>query len=93
MAKKTIEPILAEIKQLLGNEKLLVGTEETLKNLKLGKIAKVYLASNCDSQTKKDIEHYASLNGAEVQNLNLNNNELGTVCKKPFSISVLSVLK
>ena len=61
--------------------------------MKLGKIAKVYLASNCAAQVKKDIEHYSELSSVEVQNLNLNNNELRTVCKKPFSISVLSVLK
>jgi large subunit ribosomal protein L30e len=93
MAKKTIEPVLAEIKKLLGNEKLVLGTEETLKNLKQGKVAKVYLASNASEDLKRDIEKYVKLSGAELEQLSQNNKDLGTVCKKPFAISVLSLLK
>ena len=72
---------------------MIVGTERTLKNLKLGKIGKVYLSSTCSPKTKDAITHYIKLSKAEVVLLNYPSDELGILCKKPFSISVLSVPK
>jgi len=84
---------LTEIKKLLKSGNAVIGTERTLKNLKLGRVQKVLLSSNCPANVEKDISYYAGLSGAEPYKLEYKNDELGVICKKPFSISVLSVLK
>jgi len=84
---------ISEIKKALKEGKAIIGTERTLKNLKLGKVSKVFLTSNCPAGVKKDINYYSKLAKAEVVQLKQPNDELGALCKKPFSISVLSVAK
>ena len=82
-----------EIKKLVKSGNFVTGTERSIKQLKLGKIEKILMSSNCPASVEKSIHHYAALNGAEVHKLEVPNDELGIVCKKPFSISVLSFLK
>jgi large subunit ribosomal protein L30e len=84
---------LTEFRKLLGSESLVIGTERTMKNLKTGKVERVFLSSNCPQKIENDLNHYASLGKVEVVKLQYPNDELGIVCKKPFSISVLSLLK
>ena len=94
MAKKEItDNDLVEIKKLLKTKKLVIGTEITIKRLKAGKLAQVFVSSNCPDKIKKDIEYYSKLGGTNVVKLKISNDELGIVCKKPFSISVLGVIK
>lgn len=84
---------LAEIKNLLGDDKLVIGTDRSMKNLRQGNVQKVFLSSNCNAETVEDFEHYANMSEVEVEHLEAPNDELGVVCKKPFSISVISILK
>jgi large subunit ribosomal protein L30e len=84
---------IEEIKKNLKTTKLSIGTDETLKQLKLGKIARVFMASNCSDSTKKDLEYYCGLGSVELIKLDLPKDELGILCKKQFSIAVLSLLK
>lgn len=84
---------IEEIRKNLKSDKLIIGTEETVKALKLGKLKIVYLASNCNPAVKADIEHYAKLGSTELVNLDIPNDEVGVACRKTFSISVLSMLK
>ncbi len=93
MAKTEVDAQIAEIQKLLKEKKIVIGTKLTLKNLKLGKISKVFLSANCSDKTKDSVEYYAELSKAVVVELKYNNDELGTLCKKPFSISVLSAVK
>jgi large subunit ribosomal protein L30e len=78
-----------ELIKLLKENKPLIGTNQVIKNLKLGKLKEIYLSSNCPKNTMEDIKHYAKLCNVKVNELKENNEELGTICKKPFSISVL----
>ena len=83
----------AEIKKMLKLGSIIIGTGKTLKNLKLGRVQKVLVSSNCPEKVEKDITYYAGLSGAEFHKLEYPNDELSVICKKPFSISVLSFLK
>jgi len=82
---------MEEIRKLLESDKLLIGTDRSLKALKLGKLEKIYISSNCPDDVKETIDRYA--NGTEIINLEVPNEELGVICRKPFLISVVSVLK
>jgi len=82
-----------EIKKLIKAKNLAIGTERTIKNLKLGRVEKVIISSNCTDKVVDDLNYYASLNKTETMKVHYPNDELGVICKKPFSISVLSILK
>ena len=81
-----------EIKKMLKSSNVIIGTERTIKALKLGKLQKVLMSSNCPANVEKDINYYAGLGGGEVYKLEHSNEELSVICKKPYSISVLGVL-
>ncbi len=78
-----------DIRKSLSAGKVVIGAEETVKNIKLGKVSKVYLGKNCPKDTQEDIERYSKTDEIECTVLN---DSLDVVCKKPFSISVLSIL-
>ena len=84
--------MLEEIKKNLKSENLVIGTERTVKLLRIGKIKKIAVASNVSDKTRKDLEYYSKITGAEISVLKIPNEELGTVCKKPYSISVIGLL-
>jgi len=84
---------MEEIRKLLGSEKLILGKERTLKELRKGNLQKVFIASNLDEQTKKDLEYYQEINNFELIDSSMTNEELGTLCRKPFSIAVMGLLK
>ena len=94
MAKdKSFDKNIEEIKKQMGNKKVILGLGMTLKNLKTGTIAKVFLCSNLPEDTNKDINYYAKIANVDVVELNYPNEELGALCKKPFSVSVIGLLK
>ena len=83
----------ADIKKLLKSGNVVIGTERTIKNLKLGKVQKVLVSSNCPPNVEKDVHYYSGLSGAEIHKLDYPNDELSVICKRPFSISILALLK
>jgi len=95
MAKKpakTTSPA-SEIRKLLGTKKIVIGTERVMKQLKAGSIEKVFVTSNCPEDIREDISRYARISKAAVVELEMPNDELGIVCKKPFSISIVGIVK
>lgn len=78
-----------KLQDALKKEKLIYGSEKTLKLLRNGKVKVVFLASNIMDDVKAEIEHLAKLGNVEVVYLKIPNTEVGIVCKKPFAISVL----
>ena len=84
---------VTQLRTDLRKKKPVMGAKRTLKLLKIGNLEKVYIAKNCREDIEKDIEHYAELANVELIKLDITNDELGVVCKKPFNISVLSFEK
>ena len=93
MAKEIVDKQIESLRKLLGTKKIIIGTEKTIKALKSGKIEKVYLASNCEANAAEKIKYSCKLAKADFVKLDYPNDELGTLCKKPFSISVIGFLK
>ena len=81
---------LEELRKILKEKKVVFGSERTLKMLKNNKLNGIYLASNCPNKVKESIKYYAKLSNVNVVELEQANDELGVICKKPFSISVLA---
>lgn len=72
--------------------KALIGSDSVLKGLRKKSVSKIYLASNCPAKSKEEIQHYAGLAKVPIVILELNNEELGIVCKKSFFISALGII-
>ena len=84
---------IKEIKQLLKTKKLIFGTKQVIKSIKQNKIEKFFISSNCKNETKEDLQHYANIVKVKGLSLTSSNKDMGILCKKPFSISVVGVLK
>jgi len=93
MAKKEVaDVVVAELKKLFAEGKLVLGTDETLKGLRKKKVNKVFLAANCDPVVKEDIERLCALGSVACVQLAQSNEEVGVICKKPFAIAVVGVI-
>lgn len=93
MAKKKISEVASQIRKLLIAKKLVIGAEKTTKALRTGRLSAVFLSSTCADGVEESFSRYAALAGIEIKKLHLPSDELGVICKKPFAISVIGVLK
>ena len=84
---------LAELRKHVQGSKLVIGMREVRKLLKDGKLVKVFLASNCPESSVQGIRQSCEAVGCELVELSVPNDELGVLCKKPFSISTVGVLR
>tara|TARA_Y100000310_G_scaffold270277_1_gene283980 strand:- start:4058 stop:4306 length:249 start_codon:yes stop_codon:yes gene_type:complete len=74
---------------LKNSKKLIFGSDRNLKLLKNDKLERLYLAKNCDEDVKEEVKRFK----AEIIDLDVVNSELGVICKKPFSISMIGLSK
>ena len=84
---------LNEIKKLVDGKKVVLGATETVKLLRKKKAAKIWVSKNVRADLLADIKHYAGLSGTEIVELPQSNEELGTLCRKPFHVSVIASFK
>ena len=89
---KELTQLYEELKIKDREGKVVFGTEQTLKNIKHGKIKRVILASNCPKATKEKINYYAKVQGFEVIQSDLDREELGKVLGKAFLAAVVGEL-
>lgn len=82
-----------KIKKLLKDGKAVIGADRVKKMLRQNKLDRVYLAANAGEEAAESIMHYAKLLNIPVVRLEQPNDELGVVCKKQYSISVLGSLR
>jgi len=80
-----------EIKKLLTTDKLVIGTNNVLKGLRQKLLKKIFISKNCPADVLEDIEKYAKMTNTELVRLDIPNEELGTICKKPFFVSLVGV--
>ena len=81
------------IKKNLETGKLLYGMKQTIKALRRSEVAKIFIASNCPEIIADDIAYYGSFGDVPIEKLDIDCNELGVTCKKPFMVSVLALKK
>ncbi|MBT3691299.1 50S ribosomal protein L30e [Candidatus Woesearchaeota archaeon] len=81
------------LKKALKDNKLIVGSDETLKLLKKGKTKEAFVSSNCQAESLNSLEKYCEINKCKLDKLKENSKELGAICKKPFSINMCCIIK
>ncbi|MBS3113157.1 ribosomal L7Ae/L30e/S12e/Gadd45 family protein [Candidatus Woesearchaeota archaeon] len=82
---------ISKIKKALEEKRLIIGTERVLKSLKLSRLVEVFITSNSIPEVKDQINHFANLQKVTVTSLSMDNEELGVICKKPFSVNVVGI--
>ena len=91
--KVAVAPALEEIKKNLKTKGLVFGRERVGKLMSKGLLLKVFMASNVQSDLENDLAYYAKIGGVTLSKVGIPNDELGIYCKKPYSISVIGLLK
>jgi len=80
-----------EIRRAVDTGKVVIGTEQTHKEIYSEKIKLVIFADNCPKDIKREISYKSSLKKVPTYTVDLSSMKLGEVCGKPFPIAVLSV--
>lgn len=78
-----------EVKKIVKEKKLYYGADITIRMLKTGKVNEVFVASNCLDRIKRDLRHFCGIANVKLNELEETNEELGSICRKPFSVSVM----
>ena len=79
---------MEKLKKALNDKKLKYGTETTLKAIRKGEVKTVFVSKNCPKELLSQIERYSKIMGLDLVKLDIDNEELGAICKKPFSINM-----
>jgi len=82
---------IKDIKKFLEEGKIVIGAKTTLKAMKKGEIKEILLSKNCPEEYEKDFKSYGKISNIKVTKLSYPNDELGAICKKPFSVSVIGI--
>jgi len=82
-----------QIRKLIEEKKVTIGADETTRALTAGTLKTIVIASNAAEQTRTTLEREASLAGVAVDDIKITNDDLGTMCKKPFAIQTLGIKK
>jgi large subunit ribosomal protein L30e len=83
--------MIDELRNALNEKKVIIGSKQSMKNLKLKNVKLVIVANNCPENIKKDIDYYSKLTGIKVEKFDGTAKQLGVLCGKPFSIAVLAI--
>ena len=90
--KKEVKEEVKELKSKIQTGKVIFGTERVLKALRNKQLSKIFLASNCPQKSSEDLSYYAGLLKVPLVRLDLDNEELGIVCKKNFFVAVAGTI-
>ena len=78
-------------RKLRDKDKLVFGKEVVIKLVRKGEVDEIIVSSN--SVHKDELLLMKDSFGVKVELISENSDELGALCKKPFSISVLGLRK
>ena len=84
---------ITELRKNVQSSKLVIGLREVRKMLKQDKLSRVFVASNLPEDSMIGMRQSCEAANCELVELAIPNDELGVMCKKPFSIVAVGVLK
>ena len=81
-----------EIRRAVETGRVIIGSRQTLKFLKLGKGKLIIVASNCPPELRKAVEYYSKLTGVKLYVFPGKSVDLGIAVGKPYPICLMNVL-
>ena len=82
-----------EISQAVNTGRVILGSSQSVKAIKLGQAKLVVLASNCPDTVRADVKHYAKLANIPVHDYEGDSAALALACGKPFLVSIVAILE
>ncbi|WP_455645244.1 50S ribosomal protein L30e [Methanosphaera sp.] len=79
------------IRVAVDTGKVILGSNKSTQAIKLGNGELVVIAANAPKDVKADIEVYAKLSEIPVYTFEGSSVELGSICGKPFTVTVLVI--
>ena len=79
------------IRVAVDTGKVILGSKKSIQAIKLGNGELVVMAANAPKNLKEDIEIYSNLSEIPVHIFDGSSVDLGSICGKPFTVSVLVV--
>ncbi len=80
-----------EIKKAIEEGKLIIGSREIIKKLKMDKLNLIVVAKNCPENIRKDLEYYSKIAEVDVVEFDGTERDLGIFCGKPFPIAAVAI--
>ncbi len=81
---------MQELRKAMKEQKIVYGSNATLRNIRRGKTKAVFLAKNCPPDVKNTLERYGKISKLTIYELDEPSNELALLCKKKFNVAVAS---
>jgi large subunit ribosomal protein L30e len=81
-----------EIRRAADTGKVIFGTRRTMRAIRNKDTKLVIVASNAPQEILEDIERYSKLAKIPVHHFMGTGIDLGTLCGKPFIVSVMSIV-
>ena len=75
----------------LKTGKVVIGFNRTKKNIQKGKPKLVIIASNAPSEISEEVKYFCNLSNVPYYIYDGSGYELGAICGKPFTISVMAI--
>jgi len=79
------------IRVAVDTGKVILGSNKSIQAIKLGNGELVVMAANAPKNLKEDVEIYSNLSEIPVHIFDGSSVDLGSICGKPFTVSVLVV--
>ena len=79
------------IRVAVDTGKVILGSNKAIQAIKLGNGELAIMAENTPKNVKADIEAYSKLSEMPVYTFEGSSVELGSICCKPFTVSVLII--
>ncbi len=83
--------IVDTLKKEIKEGTFILGLNQVVKGLREGSMKKVYHAKTISEEMLVDLKHYTELAGVPLTLIPVPSDELGVLCKKPFSVTVLGI--
>ena len=90
--KEKEKPLTSAIRLAVENGKVEFGARTGVKASLLGQAKLFVVASNTPNEIREKVEHYCKISEIPIIVFEGSSVELGSVCGKPFPVSVLSVM-
>ncbi len=82
-----------ELRKYLDQGKLIIGLRESRDALSKGDAVKIIMAANAPDLDAESVRAHAKTVSVPVEVSSARNDQLGTICRKPFPIAFLAVKK
>ncbi len=81
------------IRSAVDSGKVIFGERQTLKATRSGEIKLAIIAEDCPQERRESLEKLGEASGVNIYNFQGSGMDLGSVCGKPFIVSMMGIIE